>query len=288
MVTEERIQTPSGARAARVWGPPDGPRVLAVHGWLDNAASFDLVAQRLPRLRIVAIDLPGHGLSDHAPPGVLYPFVDFVAAVHEVAEALGWARYSLLGHSLGAGVASILAGTLPDRIERLACIEGLGPMSEAAKHAPERLAKSLLEEGQKRGRRPVVHATRQAAELRLLATPSKMKPSSVQILLARGLSAVPGGVTWRSDPALRLPSRVRLTEEQVLAFLRAITCPTLLIRGQQGYAFVPAGAHERLEALASCQIAELPGGHHLHLDEPGPVAAALAGFFQTELADALP
>ncbi|MEM6996474.1 MAG: alpha/beta hydrolase [Myxococcota bacterium] len=276
---EIEIETPVGRVAARAWGPPDGVAVLAVHGWLDSAASFDHIAPNMPGLRIVAIDLPGHGYSEHRPAGTLYPFLDHVAAVYEVAEALGWSTLCLLGHSLGAAVCSIFAGTFPTRVTRLGLIEGLGPLSEHPKHAPERLAKSLVEHTEKRAKRPGVHATREVAHRRLLATPSKLAAASVDTLLTRALLEVDGGVTWRSDPALRIASRSRLTENQVLAFLSAIACPTLLIRGDTGYSFVPEVASARVAAVDGMRVVQLAGGHHLHLDNPAPVAAALNELF---------
>lgn len=284
MPEELRLSVPWGTAAARAWGPADGKRVLAVHGWLDNAASFDHLAPRLPGLRLVALDLPGHGHSSHAPPGVLYPFVDYVAAVHQVVAALGWDRLSLIGHSLGAGVTSIFAGTFPTLVERLVLIEGLGPLSEDPKHAPERLAKSVLEQADKHARDRAVYASREIVERRLLATASKMKPASVATLLDRGLVEVDGGVSWRSDAVLRMASRLRLSEAQVLAFLQAIACPTLLLRGESGYSFVPDVTSTRVAAVSDVEVQTLPGGHHLHLDAPEPAAAAIAAFLDTEVA----
>ena len=58
-----RLLLPNLSLAARDWGPAAAPPVLALHGWLDNAASFDRLAPLLDGLRIVALDLPGHGRS---------------------------------------------------------------------------------------------------------------------------------------------------------------------------------------------------------------------------------
>lgn len=57
MVEELELQTPWLRLAARAWGPSGGLPVLAVHGWLDNAASFDVLAPLLPGMRLVAVDL---------------------------------------------------------------------------------------------------------------------------------------------------------------------------------------------------------------------------------------
>jgi len=272
---EITIETPALRLAARAWGPPDGLPTLALHGWLDNAASFDALAPLLPGLRLVCLDLPGHGLSDHLPPGQPYAFIDTVAQVHAATLALGWARYCLVGHSLGAAVASVLASAVPSRVQRLALVEGLGPVTEEPKHVAERLARALEEEERKHGKSAPIHATHDEAVRRLQASMSRLSPAAAQILAARGLREVEGGFTWRTDPRLRLTSRLRMTEEQVLACLRAIACPVLLVRASEGFVFAPKAESARVAALREAVVVELPGGHHLHLDTPEPVAAAI-------------
>jgi pimeloyl-ACP methyl ester carboxylesterase len=279
------LDTPGARLAARVWGPADGVPALALHGWLDNAASFDGVAPLLPGLRLVCLDLPGHGLSDHLPPGQGYAFVDTVAHVHAATVALGWSTYTLLGHSLGAAVASVLAGAVPSRVQRLVLIEGLGPVTEEPKHAAERLARALDEEERKRGRTAPVYASREEAVRRLVGSMSKLTHAAAETLVARGLREVEGGFTWRSDPRLRLPSRLRLTEEQVVAFLRAIACPVLLVRGSEGFPFAPKPESARVAALREAKLVELPGGHHLHLDTPESVAAVIREHLESLVRD---
>ena len=282
---EITIRTPTLTLAARAWGPADGVPVLALHGWLDNAASFDRIAPLLPGLRLVCLDMPGHGLSEHLPPGQSYAFVDTVAYVYAATVALGWSRFCLLGHSLGAAVSSVLTGTFPGRVRRLALIEGLVPVTEEPKHAAERLARSLDEEARKRGRRPPVYDSEDDAVRRLAASMSRLSAEAARTLCRRGLRPVDGGVTWRSDPRLRLPSRMRLTEEQVLAFLRAIECPTLLVRGSEGFPFAPKPMSARVEALRHSEMVELSGGHHLHLDAPEAVAEPLRQHFAPLLSE---
>jgi pimeloyl-ACP methyl ester carboxylesterase len=263
---------------AKVWGPPEGRPVLCLHGWLDNAGSFDALAPHLPESRLVALDLPGHGRSDHHPPGFPYAFVDFVAVVHQVVEALAWPSLTLMGHSLGAAIAAVWAGTFPQRVERLVLLEGLGPLTDEAEQAPIRLARALTEERDKRGRKPTVHPDRKAVIERLGRTVQRLSPQAAEILVRRGLKDEGGGVTWRSDPRLRLASRMRMTEAHVLAFLRAITCPTLVVRARAGYPFTVHAGEARLAALAKLELVELTGSHHVHLEDPEPVAAAVRRF----------
>ncbi|GIT62766.1 MAG: hypothetical protein Ct9H300mP21_03120 [Pseudomonadota bacterium] len=67
-----------------------------------------------------------------------------VVDVLEVAEVLKWDHFSLLGHSMGAGIASYLAGTIPEKIKYLMLIEGLGSIVQAPEKMPENFGKQLI------------------------------------------------------------------------------------------------------------------------------------------------
>ena len=131
----------------------NGPRVLALHGWLDNAASFLPMAPFLGSLDLVAIDLPGHGRSAHLPPGADYSFPGAIASVLDVADALGWERFALLGHSMGAGIASLVAAACPQRVERLVAVEALGALADAAEHTVRRMREAVAAERATHGKR---------------------------------------------------------------------------------------------------------------------------------------
>ena len=112
-VEEIRLNLPHIEMAAHLYGPEDGQPVIALHGWLDNAATFSRLAPLLPGLRILALDFAGHGYSAHRPAGGSYLLWDNVLDVLLVAQAMGWERFSLLGHSMGAIVSVLLAAAMP-------------------------------------------------------------------------------------------------------------------------------------------------------------------------------
>ncbi|WP_293752100.1 alpha/beta fold hydrolase [uncultured Paraglaciecola sp.] len=98
------------------YGDPSKPMILALHGWLDNAASFQPIAEYLNDYYILAIDITGHGLSSHRSDGANYHLTDFVFDIHELVESQGWSSFVLMGHSMGGVLIStaIAAGTLPE------------------------------------------------------------------------------------------------------------------------------------------------------------------------------
>ncbi|QDG52828.1 alpha/beta hydrolase [Persicimonas caeni] len=272
------IHIPGLEIAAKTWGPEDGKPVLSAHGWLDNAATFDRLAPMLDGLRIVAFDFPGHGRSDHRPPGVTYHFIDWVPIFFDVADALGWQTFSLMCHSMGAAAASLAAGTYPERIERMVLIDGLGPWASPASEAPGQLRKALderkvLSEKSSRVFNSPEDAVNTVSEVHGLS------PANAKLLVDRGLEQLDDG-QWRFtyDLFLRGASNLRLTEEQVLAFFGEIECPSLLIRPRSGWPTDAAHMQRRIDAIATLEVFEVEGGHHVHLENPERIVDAVGEF----------
>lgn len=279
---EVRLKIPGATIAAKVWGPEDGHPVLALHGWLDNAATMDPLAPLLERIRLVALDLPGHGLSEHRPAETPYHFIDYVADVAMAADALGWERFTLMGHSMGSAIALLLAGTLPERITGLILLEGTGPLTTPAEKTPEQLATAITSQNRVIGRTPRVYADfSQAVRARRTAT-SPISEAAAATLVTRGTRAVPGGYTFRFDPRLRENSRLRLTEPQVHAFISRIACPTLIVLADQGWHFPKPIIDQRLSRFANLAQITVPGGHHVHMDNPERVAPAVQSFIDRQ------
>ncbi len=273
---EIRLSLPHIEVAAHLYGPEDGQPVIALHGWLDNAATFSRLAPLLEGLRIVALDLPGHGHSDHRPLGAAYNIWDYAHDVLQTAEQFGWKRFSLLGHSMGAIVSVLVAGAMPERVERLALIDGVIPFTGEAETAPQKLGESLQKLLAVDDKRKPVYATFEQAVAARMKGVGAVSHEAAERLAQRGLMPVPGGYTWRTDARLMLPSSMRLTRAHALAFVHCVACPASLILAEQGLLNQPAMVE--LTQNLPFELHRLPGGHHLHLDDQLGAEAVAAIF----------
>lgn len=265
--------------AARRMGNPDGRKLLAVHGWLDNAASFDPIAPWFDDYDLVAIDLPGHGRSGHRPPGTWYHTIDYLNELLAIVEHLGWQRFSLLGHSLGAAIASVFAAAVPERVEQLFLVEGLGPLSTPAEKSLELLCAAMHERAGIHSKQMRVFANLGApTRARMQHAQMPLSASAARLLVERGTRPVAGGFVWSSDPRLTLTSAIRLTEEQVRNYLCGIRCPARLVLADPPMPFVDRAVLEgRTAFVPTLDLIRLPGSHHLHMETPEAVALALRG-----------
>ena len=278
-VQEIRLDTGRGTLGALRAGTPGAPKLLCLHGWLDNAASFLPLLPHLSDFEVVALDLPGHAGSDHRAPGYDYMLVDWIHDVLDALDSLEWTRTKLLGHSMGGAIATMVAVAAPERIERLALLEALGPLNGDPEEAGTRLRHAVKARRALRPGRPakLISDVEQAVDARLAV--SQMSREAARLIVARNLRAVDGGWTWRSDPRLTLPSHLRVEEPSILAWLRALEVPTLVLCAEPAPPyFTPERRDARVAQVRDCELAVLEGGHHLHMEQPEAVAALLRPF----------
>ena len=262
---------------------PSGLTLLLLHGYMDAGGTWDLVAPRLARAghTLLAPDLRGFGESDPVGAGGYYHFVDYVADVDALVRRMlpAGERLGVVGHSMGGTVASLFAGSRPDRIERLALLEGLGPPSMPAAVALDR-TRAWLRNLEQLDRAPRPLESMDEAVRRLTANHPKVA-RDVLATRAKWLTRFDeeGRLVWAYDPLHRSTSPLPFQIEIFESFLTKIECPTLVVGGgPQGYH--PEDEPERIAKIPDVRAIELPSaGHMMHWTQPDELGRILVEFF---------
>jgi len=277
MVAESRERYVE-SRARRIfvceWGPQSGPAVVCLHGMLDHAASWRQVARNLAEdgCRVIAPDLRGHGLSDHEAPSSSYHLVDFVGDLSALVEELSLESFTLVGHSLGAGIAALYAAARPQNLSSLVLVE---PPS-APREDRTLLDRFITQLDQLRSaaEHPVFPDLRTAASRIRVSMPSLSEIQAEED--ARRLTRdCDGGLTWRWDPRLRtraIAGVEALSGEFYIDVLRRVGNITTLIYGTGG---ITSGGRGDPPKIPGARCLMFSGGHNLHLDAPQLLAGAI-------------
>lgn len=273
----QALELADGRLAALSWGRQTAPVWLALHGWLDNAASFSRLAPSLASalgVRIIALDFRGHGysavLSAPETPSATQDIAlwDYCHDVLDALDTLEIEQVTLLAHSMGAAVSCLLAAALPERVEQLILLDGLGALTSPPEEVSAQLRKGLLAH-----RRPASQPLRytdleSAVAARVAGGVTPIDADTARPLVVRNSRLGSDGRCYlRTDKRLMKPSMVRFTPDQVQALLRDIRCPVLLIEGEQGILGGRQWAATCRRAVADIVRHVLPGGHHLHLEK---------------------
>ncbi len=301
---EKSYSLASGTLATQQIGNPKttATTVVFIHGWLDNSASFTQVMPQIAKLspdtHLVAIDLFGHGFSSHKP-GSYYPFHDYIDDLHQLVTKLSPNRLVLVGHSLGALIASCYSAAFPEKVSGLIQIEGHGPLSEAPHETVSRLRDGVLSRLRQR-RKPSRPLASLEDAIKLRAHANQIKAELIAPIVERGIvelsnvdrtvvtqaafdqATVDQGIAefdncwqWRCDPNLKCDSLYRMSQAHAEAIMAAIECPQLIVLGNDGFRHLQ---HNRYKSAHSSQnIETVPGGHHCHLESPELVSELILG-----------
>lgn len=270
----DALATPPERRTVRVagasisylaWGPAGLPGVVLVHGGGAHAQWWDHIAPALAgHRRVLAVDLSGHGWSDHRDSYSLEQWTEEVLAVASDGELVG--RPVVVGHSMGGFVTIATAADHPGRVAgAIVCdspVTDLDPeLSPAAHFGTERKVYPTIEDA--------------VARFRTVPPQDRYLPYVLEHVARASLEPAEGGWTWRFDRRVfgQFGGQIR---RLALPYLARVRCPFTLLRSQHGLVTADIGAtmHEVLGRRAS--VVELPeAGHHAMLDEPLVLLVAL-------------
>ena len=260
------------------WNPDGSVLVFALHGWLDNLATFECLVEHMPDIRLIAFDFPGHGHSAHIAPGSAYHFLDGIYLIDDLARHFNQQRINLLGHSMGGAVSTLYAASQNKRVAKLAIIESLGPLTAEVEEAVYLLRNAVKQRALLAEKRKPVYTSFGKA-LTARAHASQIDEAYIKPIVERGLTKVDGGYTWRADSRLRTTSPSRLSEEQLKAVLSEITAPVLFVEGDKGLLRDNERVQNRKSDFSNLKVELVAGGHHVHLEQPGTCGQLIQDFF---------
>lgn len=262
----------------------DGAALLLVHGMAGSAETWRHVVEPLARdFRVVAPDLPGHGASDD--PAGDYSLGAMASVLRDVLDELGVASATVVGQSLGGGVAMQFGYQFPERLDRLVLIGSGGLGREVS---------TLLR----------ILAAPGAEYLLPLVTPWFARDIGDRVFdwLGRfGIHAPAAEEMWTAYAGLTEAENRRAFARTLRAVVDpggqsvsaldrlhvAGAVPTLIVWGEHDTIIPVHHARRAHEAIAGSRLEIVEGCNHFpHVERPDRVVAALRSFmFETSPAD---
>ncbi len=266
--------------------PTSATTIVLVHGFLDLAWGWRLVAERLARdYHVIAPDLRGHGDSDWIGAGGYYYFFDYLADLDSLLPRVVRERVVLVGHSMGGSVVSYWAGARAGDARRprpaaLALLEGLGPPEDPAEAGlPARVGRWIDQWQRVRSEPPRDLASLDDAATRLRRHDPRISAELAHELAERGTRPHRDGLRWKHDPLHVTVGPIPFRRAVAAELWRRIQCPVLVVDSRDsGLPLSEAELAARRACFASCRREIVDdAGHMMQRHQPARIAELLSG-----------
>ncbi len=264
------------------WGDKSSVPVFYLHGWADTGSTFQFVADALGEdWRIIAPDWRGFGQSGRG--AASYWFPDYLADLHAILDHYAPSgKVPILGHSMGGNIASLYAGTMPERVAALINIEGFGLSDTDPAEAPGRYREWIT----------AAVAGPEFADYPDFGTLAKrIQKRSPALSDARAEFVArqwakrddDGRVRLRADPAHKLPNPVLYRRAESEACWKNITADVLLVRGETSPFAARFGSTASLPFPQARNEEIAAAGHMIHFEAPQRLADIARAFLAQTL-----
>lgn len=278
--------------AGKWWGPKNVRPILALHGWQDNAGTFDRLIPLLPRhIGYLALDLPGHGFSSRIPDGLFYSSAHVIHVMHLVQEHYKWKQMSLMAHSMGSIMSYLYASLFPEKCDLLIGLDALKPHHHTSN---EKILNRLRKLGDDffladlRNRRqlePPSYTFDEIIERWVKGTYSSITKETAPYLMKRAIQVSqsdPQKYFFTRDSRLKVFNFAMIPHEFNLELARQITAPHLFIKARHSPYYEKVqyfdDVMEILIQKENFDYLLVDGTHHVHLTEPEKVSARISEF----------
>ncbi len=251
------------------WGNAHLPKLLFIHGFAQQAHSWDFAALAVRDIcHVVSVDLRGHGESGRAPGGS-YSFDDLYADIDAFVASISFRNPFICGLSLGGTLAYTYAANNPDSVRGLVIAESA---PESKREGRESIRNFTSGPGEFDSLGELVEKVRQLTPWRSV---EQVRSSLVHSVGRNGA----GRWTWKYDPAINTLHSTYGAPESRWAALERLTMPTLLVRGEESDITDAAIVARMADVISDSRLVSIPdAGHRVSGDNPAMFNAALRSF----------
>ncbi|XP_063973881.1 probable serine hydrolase isoform X2 [Diachasmimorpha longicaudata] len=290
---EIQIPVPWGHISGKWWGSKKEPPMIALHGWQDNAGTFDrlapLIANSVP---LLCIELPGHGYSSHLHDGVFYyVFWDGVILLRKIVKHYKWDKIKIMGHSLGGAIGFLYAATYPDEVDLLICLDiastTVRDIGQCVSSTGAFIDKYLKYEKLDPENMPCYDYD-EMLDTVMDAYRGSITKEGAKVLMKRGTqpASLPGKHYFTRDPRLKVSMLGAFSMDMTNAYAEKITCAYLNIRAKSGLKWDYPNHYQEIlniikKSASRFEYHEVEGSHHVHLNNPEVVAPIILNFLKS-------
>lgn len=289
---EITIPVPWGHVSGKWYGPKDTRPILGLHGWQDNAGTFDRLAPLLPQhVGFLSIDLPGHGLSSRLPKGMTYHSLDYVTLCLMVMRHYQWDKLSILAHSMSGINSYIFSSLFPEKVDMLVSLDILKPLQmnpqKIVSALSDRLQGVLLQNDRNESRKePPSYTYEECIEKLYTGSNESVEKECCKYLLERNLARSKldsEKFYFTRDGRLKASLFYMFPHETTLEMAKRIIAPHLFIKASQAPFYENKKYHNDVLAYLKAnkplfEYCEVEGKHHVHLNEPDKIRAIVNPF----------
>ncbi|XP_055911561.1 probable serine hydrolase [Eupeodes corollae] len=282
---EIKISVPWGHIAGKWYGPKDKRPIVGVHGWQDNAGTYDTLAPLLPHnIGFLAIDLPGHGLSSWIPAGCSYHSMDYIKTLFFLMHKFKWDKISMICHSMSSINGFIFTSLFPDKCDMFVALDVLKPILRNKENTITAITEQF--EGHNKqmkinlgDTKPPCYELDELVERLHKGTGQSISKECCKFILQRNSlpsKDEPNKFYFSRDGRLKSMMFYVFPHDVVVEMAQRIKCPHLFIKAKNGPKFGMKEDYEEvlniLKQNPAFEKHDVMGTHHVHLNEPQKIA----------------
>lgn len=275
--------------AGKWWGSSNEQPIVALHGLFDNAGSYDFLCPHLDVPAVLALDLPGHGRSSHYAKGTIWSYTTMLMSLRYLLKNhFKWPKVYLMGHSYGSTLALCYAGLYPKQVDALITIDcaraaNATEFDDLPQTVRRNVERSLAVEN-KSAVKP--RSFEESINTMMTARKFALTKEQTVALAQRSLSNIGcGNYIFNEDLRMSVPSLGRNTHHGFEVIAGNVRCNVLNVVATDGIlvgdAMTVVKKHCDIMKKNCPSVATkvISGGHHIQMDNPVEVAAAINGFW---------